>query len=598
MTLIGAWMIALPLVMLVSAAIFGYGLIAATYSRHSKTSLVLGLGFYAGTILLTGVWGGYTGQVQTLLLAFGLAALWTYRRQTRRLLPLELPRGRDRWWLVLPAVYFLTRLFTCGLPQQHSDPLYYHLSAPQLWVELGQIRLTADHPSFSQAALWETFYGLPQIWFGTKGAPTHVIVQLFGQWMHCLWGQGGCLLLAAALLTTLASPLEKRPGLAVFIAWLCTTQPVFEWLGCLAKNDYIICLFVLAAVIEVLDRRWLLTGFLMGFAYSTKVLAAWAALSILVFIPWRKWAIYFAGAAFAALPFLFRNYWWTHNPLFPNLDQVVGPHWISSWWVNHNLSFGGGPKFDPAMFGWLSGQMFQKIMPKIILAAGFLALTIELVKRRKAARLGRRRWVIFLGIQTVLIFLMLRPGADGRYGNFTAMGALIFAAACIVREAARWKPLWRYGAPGLLALGLLINSPLDELIKIPRNYWFQPAVHYVEQFHPVYDMQAWVQANVASDDKIVFTAEKQQFYLDRPFETVVEMKKWEDVLTPIHSATQLFSVLRSLGYRYVHFSPQAGGYPIAIRPYWPEIVALSNRAAFKSPTSLIFDLRRADLKPL
>ena len=244
------------------------------------------------------------------------------------------------------------------------------------------------------------------------------------------------------------------------------------------------------------------------------------------------------------------------------------------------------------MFGWLDKQMFQHPLPKILLALGIVALAVEVLRGRRVAKLCRRRWVAFLGIQMVLIFLMLRPGADGRYGNYTAMLAAIFAMACLIREAARHKPLWSFGAPALLALGFLINSPIDQLVKVPLHYWFEPAVHYVEQFHPLYDMQAWVQTNVPVDEKILFTAEKQQFYLDRPFETVVEMKKWEDVLTPIHSAPELFTKLKEMGYRYVHFSPQAGGYPIAIRPYWEQIVALSDRASFKSPTSLIFDLRR------
>lgn len=595
MSLIVAWLIAFVFVALVSAAIVGYGLIAAMLCRHAISSLVLGAGLYTSAILVTGIWGGYSTQVQTLLLGVGLVALWTYRRQLRRFLPQAYPQGRDRWWLILPVVYALTRFFACGLPQQHSDALYYHLAAPQLWVELGRIQLTAEHPSYSQAALWETLYGLPQIWLGTKGVVNHVIVQIYAQWLHFLWGQLGCVAVATALLVRLAPMLRARLGLAIFIAWLCTTQPAFEWLGCLAKNDYILALFVLAAVLEATEKRWLLAGLLVGLAYSTKVLAAWAAIALIVFIPWRKWPVYLVGATIAAAPFLFRNYYWTHNPFFPNLDNVIGPHWISSWWINHNLSFGGDLRFDPSMFGWMSAKMLEKMLPKIMLGFGIIALGSEALRRlrhRSVAGGGSAKWLGFIVIQLVLAFLMLRPLADGRYGILVAMSAALFAMAAAVREVAIRVPrAWPIVAFALVPLGLLINSPIDQLVKIPRDYWFGPAEHYVEQFHPVYDMQSWVQKHVSAEGKILFLAEKQQFYLDRPFETVVEMKKWEGILTPIKSAHALFATLRGLGYDYAHFSPQAGGYPIAIRPYWNEITALSDRVVFRSATSLVFDLR-------
>lgn len=300
--LIVAWAIAGALVGIVSAAIVGYGLVARTQVRQARCSLALGLGLYGTAILVTGIAGGYNLQVQTLFLAVGLAALWTYRRRLPELFqstchahPARVSgltcEGRDRWWLVLPAVYAVTRFFSCGLPQQHGDPLYYHLSAPQLWVQLGHIALTPEHPSFSQAGLWEGFLGLPEIWLGSSSVTVRVVTQLFGQWMHFIWGQLGCLAVATVLLMRLAPPLKTRPGFAVFLAWLATTQAAFEWTGTLAKNDYILAFFVLCAVLEALPaeraqgvrdnhyndrKRWLFCGALIGFGYATKFLAVWA----------------------------------------------------------------------------------------------------------------------------------------------------------------------------------------------------------------------------------------------------------------------------------------------------------------------------------
>jgi hypothetical protein len=415
-----------------------------------------------------------------------------------------------------------------------------------------------------------------------------VTAQVFGQWMHFLWGQIACVVLGAMLLRQLTEPLRSRPGLAVFAAWLCTTLPSFEWLGCLAKNDYVIMTFVLAGLLAALNKRFAVAGFFLGFSYATKVLAAWAAIALLWLVPRRKWLAYVVCASAAAAPFLLRNAVFTGNPLFPNLDNVIGPGWISSWWINHNLSFGGGPRFDPSMLTWLSTQMLHKSLPKILLGLGAAAFAYELLKRRAVPQAAR--WSGMLVTLFVFPLLMLRPGADGRYGNFSASLAALYLVAALLREAFRHPLARRYGWVFFVPLGLLVNTPLDELVKVPKNFLFAPAGKYVESFHPVYDVQKWVNETLRADERILFLAEKQQFYLDRDFETVVEMKKWEEILTPLKSPDALFARLRAMGYDYVHFSPQAGGYPIAIRPYWPAIEALERKAVFRSPTSLVFRL--------
>lgn len=592
MTLLTAWLIAFALTLVVSAAIVGYGCVVARFTHNARTSLVLGLGLYTTSILVTGTWGGYRAIVQTLLVLIGIVSAWTYKRYLRFLLPDERPRKADIIWLVLPVVYALTRFFSCGLPQQHSDPLYYHLSAPKQWVELGRIALLEAHPSYSQAALWETLYGLPQIWLGPYGTNNHIITQIYGQWMHMIWGQLGCFFLAASILVELAPALRTRRGLAGFIAWLCISQPAFEWLGCLAKNDYVLCLFILAGVLESFDKRWFLSGLLFGCAYSTKVLAAWAILAFFALVPIGQWWKYGVGVGLASIAFLIRNFLYTHNPLFPNLDQFIGPHWVSTLWVNHNLSFGGGPQINFEMLHWLSRQMLEKALPKILFAVGGAALGYEIGAKKVPSGIAWPRWVAFLGIQFVLALSMLRPAADGRYGNFIAILTALFLMSAFMRLAFELPLKARLAAaPVLLALGLLVNSPVDQLFKIPRDYLFAPAVRYVEQFHPMFSMQEWVMKELSPFEKVLYTAEKQQFYLDRPFETVSEMKKWEDILSPLKSRAELFLKLKELGFRYVHFSPQAGGYPPVLRPYWSEILAVEGRAMFKTPTSLIFDLQ-------
>jgi hypothetical protein len=588
--LITSWLVAGAFVLLVSASILGYACLARLFFPDCRSPEVLGLGVFCALSTITGIAGGYTFAVQSALVGLGVSGLWSYPKYLRDVRGFVLPKGRDWYWVAWPALYYLARAFTCGLPQQHSDPLYYHLAAPKLWATLAQIRLVPEHPSFAQAALWEPVFGLPQIWLGAKGLANHVTTQIYGQWMHMLWGQIGTTLAGAALLKIVVRGL--KPGIALFAAWLATTLPAFEWTGCLAKNDYIIVLFFVAAIIEAVEERYALAGLLAGFACGTKILSGWGALGLLALVPLAWWPRYALAAFIGILPVLIRNYAFTGNPVFPILDRAIGPHWTSELWTNHNLSFGGGPRFDFAMLGWLWEKMLEKPLPKILVALGAAALA------RGYLRMGKfpaPRLFLFLAVPLALALLMLRPPADGRYGNYIAAALTLFAMAAVLREAlafsrGRKSRAWWLAIP-FLALGAFVNTPVDELWKVPRDYLFAPRAKYVEQFHPVHDAITWANAHENEKDRMLWTAEKELFYYDHPYETVSEMSSWETILKSQRGFADLVRTLKGMGFRYVHFSPQAGGYPEAIRPYWHEIVAASRKAILRTPTSFIFDLR-------
>lgn len=580
-----SWAYALLFVAVVSASILGYACAAKRFLRSLSMGpcLGIGLGLITSLMLLTGTLGMFVVSVQTAIVLLGLVPFWRNRHALAEMLKVP----RTKWfWMIWPALYFASRFFASGVPQQHSDAIYYHLLGPKLWVEAGRIELFAAHPSLSQATLFETLYALPQLWLGTTGLKNHVITQLYGQWMHMIWGQLACLVAGALLLRRFVPGISI--GLSVFASWLCTSQPAFEWLGCLAKNDYVMMAFILFATLAALEKRWFAAGLLVGFAFATKFLAAWFAIALVILIPRRFWLVYVAGAALGCAPLLLRNVVSAGNPLFPMLDNVIGPHWISSWWNDHNQSFGGGVRFDPAMLVWTWSRAFEKALPKIILGLGVAAAGWQWWRSKKGPEW---RWFFFLATQLVLALLMLRPLADGRYLNYICALIAITAMAAVLRVRTQNAKLARWTAPLLLALGILINTPVDTLWKIPRDYLFSPADKYVKGFHPVYDAQTWVHENVDPNDRVLWLAEKQHFYLDRPFETVVEMKKWELLLTPLQTFEDLSRVAREQGYRYVHFSPHAGPFPSPLRLYWNEILARGDKAVFRSPTSLILDLK-------
>ncbi len=614
--LIAAWGVALLFCLVVSASLFGYIFCFASYLKNQPyyISYPLGFGFSLSLIFLVGIFGGYTPFIQGIILVLGFM-FFIFRCKKITLPPIELEK-KDWIWILLPLVYFITRFFSAGLPQQHSDPLYYHLAAPKLWVELGQIKLTEEHPSFVQATLWESLYGFPLLFLGAKGWFNHVVTHVYAQWMHVFWGQIASLVLARALLQKFFQN-KLSFNKAFFVSWLCLCLPCHEWTGGLAKNDFILCLLIFSSLLSILDKRFFIGGLLVGLAFSTKFLAFWFFCGALVFIPYKKFHLYFLGVFLGFLPVLLRNFLNTGDPLFPIFDSTLGPHWISSWWNDHNASFIGEPKFQLEMFtAWIFNQLFIKPLPKILLILSFLGLLIKNLKNKNIQyrSMSMRhnilntlgiQWAAFFLIQLILLLLILRPTTDGRYGNYVGVIFLLFGIACFIYAFDTNSFFKKAAFFSLFLLGFFVNSPIDLLWKIPRDYWFYPANKYVEQFHYNQKIKDWINEHIKSSVPILPLSDKMNFYLEHSFETVSEMRKWENIIADstngftghksdtIQGDTRLlFSKIRERNYQYVYID-LAYIYPSSIRPFWDQLLALKSQAIFQADTGMVLDLFKA-----
>ncbi|MGE4233392.1 MAG: hypothetical protein AB7F43_08700 [Bacteriovoracia bacterium] len=613
--LIIAWLVAFFCVVLLTAALFGFGLriFHPVENNLGFAGSYLGVGAFCSIATLIGVMGFYQFYVQTVLVSIGIFFFITQWSQFRELLRVFKVNKRNIWFLVVPCLYFLVRLFTAGLPQQHSDPLYYHLAAPKLWAELKQIVLTEQHPSYALTGIWEVVYGLPQIWFRTVGVFSHVLAQVTAQWMHVLVGQIACVILTAELFQMWMRkmsfkngnrPTENNWPFYLFLAWLCTCLPGLEWQGVLAKNSYVLLSFCVCALIFGQRQKWFLAGLSCGFAFATKTLGAWicVGLGVAVFIQLvleylktkkkddgiflaKQFSFFVLAGILGSSIFLLRNWVWTKNPVFPNLDAQWGPGWLSTWWANYLTSFGGSIHYDSQMWGWVWDQFLHKALPKVLFFSGFCSL-VYLLGKKKIKLQEELMWLVCFGVMFLFSFFMLRTNSDGRYAESTIVVTMIVMARYILIVLSKTRLTMGY-LYMLIPLGFLITIPAEQLIKVPRYFLFERADKYIEIYHQGWDFRKWLHQHTEPWETIVSMAEKTNFYLDRRFECVSEMRKWQKILSRYHSAKKFSKGLLRMGYRWVHITP-GQILPSELEPYWSEI--MNQKPVFSSSTSLIFDL--------
>lgn len=595
MLLISAWAVAALFIVLQSGAIAGFAMRAARWGGGTL-SFAYGLGAYMGAVFALGLFKQYRPVPVAALMILAWVFLALDRRKLTSVLreALGALNFRLQWpWFILPILYMLCRLFAAGLPQQHNDALYYHMAAAKFWAGEGRILLTADHPSFAQATLWESLFGVPLLFLsrGEESILPELMAHISGQWMHALWGQAATVAALFVLLSRIGAkasvPLAPAPRL--FAAWLLACLPSIQWTGALAKNDYVYFLFVVVGFAEAVAGRALATGLALGLAFATKPVAAWAGLGCLFFLAPRRWPALVIGGLAASALVLGRNFYFTRNPLFPGFEAQLGPGWVSDAWNAHNASFIGGPRWDAHMLlGWAPERLFEKPLPAVVLALGLAALAYQLLRTRKVPALTAKG-LASCALQFIMALLLLRPNADARY----AMPIIALAGAFLVPAVAQVFPSRPVLSAPLILLGLLINTPLDVLYKVPAHYLFKSAPLYLERFHPDFAVTEWLNKNVLASERVFFAAEKANYYFKGRYVTTLETRKWEDLLRPLGSLDEAHALLREHGYHYVHHMPGAPGF--FVNPaYARDLARLLPKARIATPLSMVFRLE--DLK--
>ncbi len=250
----------------------------------------------------------------------------------------NLPR-EGRWAFSFLALIAIFRLLQAIQPWGSTDPLFYHLLSARVWFEQGKVQYISNLNLLFQSRNWEYLYlGVMELTSGGVGRGL-IEVQIISQCLHCILGYFGSGLLVYDILRAIFH--KSRPSYLFLACAMAMMTLDMAWMAPTAKNDWGVCLWCLAAAYllpifheEKLINRALCCGFFFGLAFSAKFVVAPTILGFflasLAYGIWnRRGDFYFhllipIAAIFAASPILFRNWYFTKNPFFPELGSYFG----------------------------------------------------------------------------------------------------------------------------------------------------------------------------------------------------------------------------------------------------------------------------------
>lgn len=400
-----AW--ASPWALVVTALLFGlcYGAGSAALDRLGLTpprptarlglAAAAGLGFLVLLLIPIGMAGLYSAGLFWVLTLAG-CGLW--RRRVAEI-PALLRSLEEGWTdtvaaqsrLVGVAMAFLPAFvasfaLAAVAPAISYDPVSHHMPAARHYLEGGRLEpLPVPAANFSEKWLFTLGHSVGYSYYP----------QSFEELLTFVWGLGGqpaaqlVAPLACALSLLLLIAVARLAGVSreacIVGAAAAFTLPFAHWTGAIAKNDYPLALFQLAALYAALTakqagrREWLVAGaFFMGLSVGVKHTAVFVSFPVGLLLLWelRRRAQPLRLAAAMAAVFLAAGFFWhvrayvlTGNPFYPAgaarsvsttpaIDGTTPSRWTTHLLYPWYLHFDGvkvmeSPSGSPAGFYFL-----------------------------------------------------------------------------------------------------------------------------------------------------------------------------------------------------------------------------------------------------
>ena len=487
-----------------------------------------------------------------------------------------------RWgrrYLVTTLV--LTLLLTMA-PPTSWDGLFYHLTGPSLYTDLGSIKpLDVNIPHLAFPSLMEMLFGLAML------LRSDVAAKL----LHSAYG-----LLLAALIYRLSRRWQGRE-VARWSLLLLVSTPMVAVLAAWAYNDLALAFYQLGALYALLTWRererwgWLVVaGLLSGLALGLKYTAFPLPLVGLGYILWqsqnRERAAHRrsgqAGAVFAALtcliaaPWYLRNWFLMGNPVYPFVFN--GRNWDafrSAWYAHAGTGIGWHPLRilalpatmtlglrDVNYYDGRMGPLFLTLAPALI----WLVIRASQGRAKLSGSHGKRHLFVLLGGFALFHAVTWTLGVVHSRALFQArlflpgFAALIpLLSQSLVQLAALDRPGFSISSFIRLAVGVvlalaLVNQALEVLRLDPLGYLvgYESRSDYLNRtLGDHYRAMEKLQEIVPEDGRVLFLWEPRSYYSSRNAQPDAILDNWAHLRHRYGTEARIAAHLQGEGYTHV-----------------------------------------------
>jgi hypothetical protein len=494
-------------------------------------AVAFGAGLTGVFNLITGLLFHYTATAFSL---WHLLGLILFALALRRWKPFGLAAPARTSWNVMAIAVFAVFLIPMApffvAPEVSTDAITYHLLIPKIYLLHGKMHFLPLFVEASYPSLAELNY-LPMLSLSGE-----IVCKCFHFWIG---------ILVLLLISRLVKKVSPASGSLLAPALFLAMPVVVIHLGW-AWNDFLFVMFILLSLYFLLEahllempgdagarrrlgKQFLVAGIMAGLASWTKYTFVIYFLASLLLLLWgaRKWkwnsaqyVYYFGGIALVAPFWLFQNWLFTGNPVYPFLNRIFGsPYWTeaANQYFIHHLR-----RYEIQDWNWTTYFTFPAritLRPGIIEThTGILPFAfIPLLLLRSPSR-GYALLRAFL-VCCILVWLLIQTETRSLLSVF----AVFFCLASIQLQSDLWKTkLFKTVTIALIVPALAINFYIASItthhLLDPVNYFLglESRSHYLSRLSP--GQQAFDYLNRdASVEKVLLVSLHGPFYLNQAY---------------------------------------------------------------------------------
>ncbi len=520
----------------------------------------LGLGLLSHAVLVLGLfhclnpnflWALILGM---FLLSLGhLKSSWTSLKDGFRSWKIKIT-ATEAIVIFLAVVAFGAAVLGVLAPEMETDALCYHLHLPKLFLRSHRVGFFPYEINSLFPFLMEMLYTLG---LGISGVA-------LAKFFHLFTGVLGALAILVFARRQVETKFARLSAILYF-----TTPLVVNQVGTTLIDAGFACFSVLALAatfkwLETKHTSWLiLTGIFLGFALSTKYLAAIVAIGIFLLIIWElifkdrsdAKTVVRSVAILTGAAFLFSAYWYLRaylkfgNPVYPFFYSI-----FKSGVMNYNYNDIGVPK------NWLSFILVPWTMTMhperfegyaVQIGPGYLALLPSVFFALKKNRYARLLLLFSLFYFICWFFL----GQSPRFlipvlPILAVLIAIGLAQKMNVDTAGRvvqWLFLFVLALHAGLALYHYRNS-----FKVALG--FESEDHYLARTERTYEVAKYTNSQLSQDAKIMNADETHLFYFDRPMVREYMYARWTEYDKKVGSPRDIFDKLKKEGFTHILYT--------------------------------------------